>query len=91
MVDAIDRWPTIRLTFDRFLTVAVERLTHIAEREQAAGHFRRDVAPRDLATLLVTMAMGTIMLMNSGVRTERGKRRALLLEMIRPPEAVAKA
>jgi TetR/AcrR family transcriptional repressor of nem operon len=91
MVDAIDRWPTIRLTFDRFLTVAIERLTHIAEREQAAGHVRGDVAARDIATLLVTMAMGTIMLMNTGVRMERGKRRALLLEMIRPPEPVAKA
>lgn len=91
MVDAIDRWPTIRLTFDRFLTVAIERLTHIAEREQAAGHVRGDVAARDLATLLVTTAMGTIMLMNTGVRMERGKRRALLLEMIRPPDAVAKA
>jgi AcrR family transcriptional regulator len=91
MVDAIDRWPTIRLTFDRFLTIAIERLTHIAEREQAAGHIRGDVGARDLATLLVTMAMGTIMLMNTGVRTERGKRRALLLEMIRPPKGVAEA
>ena len=91
MVDAIDRWPTIRLTFDRFLTVAIERLTHIAEREQATGHVRGDVAARDIATLLVTTAMGTIMLMNTGVRMERGKRRALLLEMIRPPDAVAKA
>jgi hypothetical protein len=37
MVDAIDRWPTIVSRFDRFLTVAIERLTHIAEREQAAA------------------------------------------------------
>jgi TetR/AcrR family transcriptional regulator, transcriptional repressor for nem operon len=91
MVDAIDRWPTIRLTFDRFLTIAIERLTHIAEREQAAGRIRSDVGARDLATLLVTMAMGTIMMMNTGVRMERGKRRTLLLEMIRPPEAVTNA
>jgi len=71
--------------------IATVRMVDAIEREQAAGHVRGDVGARDLATLLVTMAMGTIMLMNTGVRTERGKRRALLLEMIRPPKGVAEA
>jgi TetR/AcrR family transcriptional regulator, transcriptional repressor for nem operon len=88
MMDAIDRWPAIRAAFDRFLTVAIERLIRFAAREQAIGHVRRDVAPDELAIMLVTMAIGTIMLTSTGIRTERGKRRALLIRLIRPPETV---
>lgn len=86
MVDAIDRWSAIRATFDRFLAVAIERLTHIAAREQAAGHVRHDVAARDLATLLVTMGIGSIMLTNTSIRI--GKLPALLLALIRPETAM---
>jgi hypothetical protein len=85
MVDAIDRWAAIRATFDRFVGVAIERLTHMAARGQAAGEVRRDVGPRDLAAMLVTVAFGTIMLANTGIRTERGRQRALLLALIRAP------
>ena len=88
MVDAIDRWSAIRATFDRFLAVAIERLTHIAAREQTAGHVRHDIGARDLATMLVTMGIGTIMLTNTGIPV--GRLPALLLALIRPPETAAK-
>jgi hypothetical protein len=90
MIDAIDRWSAIRATFGRFLTLAIERLTHLTASEQAAGHLRRDIGARELATLLVTTAFGTIMLTNTGIRTERGKQRALLLALIHPPEGTVK-
>ena len=89
LMDAIDRWPAIRAAFDRFLTVAIERLTRLAAQEQAVGRVRRDVGANELAILLVTFAIGTIMLTSTGIRTERGSRRALLLRLIGLPGAVA--
>jgi TetR/AcrR family transcriptional repressor of nem operon len=89
MMDAMNRWPAIRSAFDGFLGVAIERLTHLIARDQAAGRARNDVGARELANALVTMAMGTIMLTNTGIRIDRGAQRALLQTLIRPPRAAA--
>ena len=91
MMDATERWPAIRSAFDRFLTVAVERLTYGAIQDQKAGRIRRDIETRDLATLLVTLAAGTIMLASTSVRPAREKQRALVLSIISSAERVPKA
>jgi hypothetical protein len=50
LVDATERWPAIRAAFDRFLTVAVERLTYGAIQDQTAdasvATSRRGISPR---------------------------------------------
>jgi TetR/AcrR family transcriptional repressor of nem operon len=91
MMDATERWPAIRSAFERFLAVAVERLTYGVLQDQTAGHIRRDIETRDLATLLVTLAAGTIMLASTSVRPAREKQRALLLSIIASAERVPKA
>ena len=88
LVDATERWPAIRAAFDRFLSVAVERLTYGAIRDQTAGRLRGDIETRDLATLLVTLAVGTIMLANTTVRPAREQQRGLLLSVIASAERV---
>ena len=91
LVDATERWPAIRAAFDRFLSVAVERLTYGATQDQTAGRLRRDIETRDLATLLVTLAVGTILLVNTTIRPAREQQRALLLSIISAAEGAAAA
>jgi TetR/AcrR family transcriptional repressor of nem operon len=91
LVDATERWPAIRAAFDGFLSVAIERLTYGAAQDQAAGRIRRDIETRDLATLLVTLAVGTIVLANTTVRPAREQQRALLVSLIASAERVGKA
>jgi len=91
LVDATERWPAVRAAFDRFLSVAVERLTYGAIQDQTVGRIRRDIETRDLATLLVTLAVGTILLSGTTVRPAREQQRALLLGIISAAERVPPA
>ena len=84
MMDAIDRWPAVRASFERVVTAAIDHLAHVGATEQAAGHIRRDVGVRELAMGLVTMALGTIMLTNTSLRIDHAKQRELLVRLIAP-------
>jgi TetR/AcrR family transcriptional regulator, transcriptional repressor for nem operon len=90
LIDATERWPTIRAAFDRFLAVAVERLTRGASQDQTAGRVRRDIETRELATLLVTLGIGSIVLANTSVHPTRQEQRAALLSMISSAQPGAK-
>lgn len=58
LLEACERAPTLRERLRSTLCEAMERLAGVADRERGRGRLREDVAARDLASLLILLALG---------------------------------
>lgn len=86
LMDAINRWPVLRQSFDALIVRAMDRLTKTVSEGQQRSLIRRDLDPVRLGQLLTTLAMGTIMLHNVGVPLDLDPRRSVLLQMLAEPK-----
>ena len=57
---------------------AIERLTHVVAHDQEQGRVRRDLAPEQLGLLLVSSAVGFIVLLAGGYKPDFSEVRALV-------------
>jgi len=58
LLEACERAPSLHERLRSTLCEAMERLADLAERERDHGRLREDVAPRDLSSLLILLALG---------------------------------
>lgn len=82
LLDAIDRWPALRARFDELILGAIRLLTSGVAEGQKLGRIRSDFEPGRLATGLVIMAMGTIMLHKVGIPIDFDRQRSAVLAMM---------
>lgn len=82
LLDAMDRWPALRLHFNQPISTALAALTRTATAAQQAGRIRADIGPRELATLLLLNALGAIFLHGAGVALHAQRQRALLRALV---------
>lgn len=85
LMDAINRWPVLRRSFDALIVQAMDRLTKAVIDGQGRSLIRRDLDPGRLGQLLTTLAMGTIMLHNVGVPLDLDPQQSVLLQMLVEP------
>ncbi len=86
LIDAIDRWPALRARFDELILGAIRLLTAGVAEGQRLGRIRQDLEPGRLATGLVIMAMGTIMLHKVGIPIDFDRQRSAVLTMMMSTE-----
>lgn len=78
-LEACSRSDAVRARFVSVLEDAIERVAGEVTTEQRSGHVRTDVPPRDLATLLVAIAVGAGLALETGLRFDlQGASSALL-------------
>lgn len=68
-----------------FMSVVVDRLETGVREGQAAGEFRADVDPRDVATVIALFAVGAMLWSDAGVPLDTGAVNDTLLGLIETP------
>jgi hypothetical protein len=84
LLDAITRSPRLRDRFATLLRGALARLAEVAAHGQTAGGVRRDVAPAQLAFLLLTIALGVVVAIDAGIAIDVAATRATVLTLLEP-------
>lgn len=85
LMEAINRWPVLRQSFDALIVQAMDRLTKAVVEGQRRSLIRRDLDPVRLGQLLTTLGMGTITLHNVGVPLDLDPQHSVLLQMLVEP------
>jgi AcrR family transcriptional regulator len=85
VLEGITRSPELRERFAALLGVARSRLAEIAAHGQRAGTLRTDVAPEQVAFLLITVALGIMVGLDAGLPMDPAAARATVLALLVRP------
>ncbi|MFN7973889.1 MAG: TetR/AcrR family transcriptional regulator [Acidobacteriota bacterium] len=84
VLEACSRSPRIQKRFVALLSGAGARVSTLAAEGQAAGTVRRDVRDATLGSVLVCMALGTLVALEAGIPFDADAARALVLKLVAP-------
>jgi len=84
MVEAAERSPRIRSRLVSLLGNAIERITEIAEVEQASGEIRTDVDPALLGELLFALSIGSVTAAEAGVSLRSQRAGEAVVALLKP-------
>jgi len=85
-LEACERSPDLLRRFRTILAQARERVAGVVVREQAAGHANPAIAPEELSTLLILLALGLRVAADIGLPLGVESARDALLALILPPK-----
>jgi len=84
LLEVCERAPEFRERFVRLLAGAAERVGEVARAGQRAGSVRDDVDPETLASLLLTLALGSITALQTGLPLDVPAARDAVLRLLGP-------
>jgi AcrR family transcriptional regulator len=82
ILDALTRDPRLRRTFAELLGRAVDGVAAVAAEGQEAGSVRADLDARQVATALVTLALGVLVAIDVGLPLDPARLRATTLTLL---------
>ncbi|MCP4039937.1 MAG: TetR family transcriptional regulator [bacterium] len=85
LLAASDRSARVREHFSMSLEQVSERLTTILGEAQSRGEVRRDLTAEDLASHLVTQALGTLAFTSAGIAVDAARTERLARSFLAPP------
>jgi len=85
VLEGIARSPALRERFGELLAMARDRLAEVTVRGQRAGTLRADVAPEQVAFLLISLALGIMAGLDAGIPMDPAAARAAVLTLLARP------
>jgi len=87
LIEACTRSPRIRERWSALVREAIERVAKAVGEGQIAGSLRGDVEAEQIGTLLVSLGLGAVVALESGVPFEPARARDAVLALLSAPRA----
>jgi TetR/AcrR family transcriptional repressor of nem operon len=87
LMEAINRWPEIRQSFDDFTARTMEKIENAARTGQQMGYVRSDLDPHAVAAMFIVTGTGWTLLHDAGLAIDYQEQAETLLRLISTPAA----